>query len=136
MIPLRGERIIIDFEKAMRRALLKVIKSIDSIIFVLGCWFHFCQSLRRKLSKLPNLFSKVKSNEIYADIFRRFQCFPLLPVHYIKISFIELCKEALKVDQTAFAPFIDYFNDEWIKIVTPYHFCVYMQTHNRRCRGF
>lgn len=133
LIPLRGKAIIIDFERAMRRALLKIIKSINSNLCVLGCWFHLCQALRRKLAQMPMLFAKVKSNECYANIFRRFQCLALLPENFIEISFIDLAKESLKLDKTLFAPFIDYFNNEWIKNVTPKHFCVHM--HDKRTTG-
>lgn len=127
LIPLRGDSIIIDFEKPMRRALIKTIASINSNLSILGCWFHMCQSLRRKLAKTPDLFEKVRTSETHADIFRRFQCLALLPVNYIETSFISLSKEALRLDKDAFAQFIDYFNTEWIKIVTPYHFSIYMR---------
>lgn len=130
LIPLRGEAIIIDFEKAMRKALIQILKSIDSHMSILGCWFHMCQALRRKLSKLPDLFQKVRSDEKYKNIFRRFQCLALLPLHHIASTFKDLCKDALKLDKDSFAPFVNYFNEEWMRIVTPYHFCVFM----RGCR--
>lgn len=52
---------------------------------------------------------------------------PLLPLEYIESTFKSLCKEALKLDKDQFSPFITYFHDEWMKTVTPYHFCVYMR---------
>lgn len=127
LIPLRGDAIIIDFEKAMRTGLNRVLSSIDSDMSVLGCWFHFCQALRRYLAKLLQLFEKVKRDERYYAIFRRIQCLPLLPLHHIEISFKKVSKDALKLDKELFSPFINYFHNEWMKKVTPYHFCVYMR---------
>lgn len=125
LIPLIGDGIIIDYEKAMRRALIKVLASINSNMQVLGCWFHYCQALRRKLAKTSALFEEIRCDEKNKDIFRRFQCLPLLPLHHIESSFRSSSKEALKLDKNLFPSFIDYFNAEWMKIVTPYHFCVY-----------
>lgn len=127
LIPLRGEAIIIDFEKAVRKALILVLKSIKSALFILGCWFHFCQAIRRKVSQMPALYEKIKKDPRYKDIFRRFQCLPLLQLHHIEGAFRDLSKEALSLDQNSFAPFVDYFYKEWIQIVKPKHFCVYMR---------
>lgn len=118
LIPLRGQAIIIDLEKAMRRALINVLDSIDSIMAILGCWFHFCQALRRYLAKMPALYKKVNSDEIYRNIFRQFQCLPLLPLHHIESSFRDLCIEALRLDKDLFAIFVDYFRIENIRILT------------------
>lgn len=127
LVPLRGEAIIIDFEKAIRKALIRILKSIGSEMSILGCWFHMCQALRRKLVSMTELFVKVKTDETYKNIFRRFQCFALLPLEHIESAFKNLCIEALRLDNQLFAPFIDYFNNKWMRIVTPYHFCVYMR---------
>lgn len=43
-------------------------------------------------------------------------------------TFRDLAKEALKLDNIPFAPFVDYFHKEWIKTVTPKHFCVYQSS--------
>lgn len=127
LIPLRGKSIIIDFEKAIRRALIRVLRKNRSNMSILGCWFHFNQALRRKLAQMPALFAKVQSNVEYKELFRQFQCLPLLPLEDIEKMFRYLCKEAFKLDKDLFAPFINYFHNEWMKIVTPLHFCVYMR---------
>lgn len=121
LIRLTGNAIIIDFEKAMRKALLRILKKYNSDMMILSCWFHFCQALRRKLSQMPALFEKVKSDETYRTIFHRFQCLPLLPLHYIEESFRSLSKATLKLNKDLFAPFVNYFNKEWMKTVTPQH---------------
>lgn len=128
LIPLRGQAIIIDFEKAMRRGLLLVLRANGSMMAILGCWFHFCQALRRKLLKLPDLAHKIRTNDKYKDIFRRIQCLPLIRCEDIEPTFKDLGKEALKLDKKLFAPFLNYFHNEWIKTVTPKHFCVFKCT--------
>lgn len=127
LIYLTGDAIIIDFEKAMRKALLRILKKYNSDMLILSCWFHFCQALRRKLAQMPALFEKVKADETYRTIFRRFQCLPLLPLHHIEESFRSLSKTALRLNKDLFAPFVNYFNKEWMKTVTPSHFCLYMR---------
>lgn len=49
LISLHGSGFIIDFEAAMRTAILSVVPAAN----VIGCWFHFCQCLRRKMASLP-----------------------------------------------------------------------------------
>lgn len=53
LIPLTGAGIIIDFEKAERLALSQL--NLDIVIY--GCWFHFCQALRRKMATMGELFN-------------------------------------------------------------------------------
>lgn len=122
LIPIEGQSIIIDFEKSMRLALIKL----NTGIMILGCWFHHCQCLRRKLASMPELHKLVRSNDKMKSIFRQFQCLALLPHDLIEPTFIELSKEALKLSPL-FAPFIDYYYNEWIKIVKPIHFSVFMR---------
>lgn len=111
----------------MRKTLIRVLNSIDSDMQILGCWFHFCQAVRRKLAKLTPLFEKVKSDEKYKHIFRRFQCLPLIPLDLVQDTFKKLCIEVLKLDKELFSPFINYFHNEWMIVVTPLHFCVYLR---------
>lgn len=122
LIPLVGAGIIIDFEKAERLA----ISRLNTGILIYGCWFHFCQALRRKLASMGELFELVRTNENAKNIFTQFQCLALLPADLIEPTFKELAKKALKLS-TLFAPFVDYFDREWIKIVKPHHFSVFMR---------
>lgn len=127
LISLREEGIIIDFEKGIRTALKRMLQKVNSSMPILGCWFHFTQAVRRKMTQFSPSFHKIKTDEKYSNIFRRFQCLPLLPVQHIECAFRDLAKEALKLDKDFFPPFINYFNSEWIKILTPHYFCVYMR---------
>lgn len=120
LIPLVGKGIIIDFEKAMRAA----IKRINNGIRIYGCWFHFCQSLRRKVASLKELFELIRNDSTSKHIFRRFQCLALLPAYEIEQAFISLSREALQFPH--FVDFVDYFNDEWINRVKPQYFSVFL----------
>lgn len=122
LIPIVGQGIIIDFEKAERLALGQLRTGIP----VLGCWFHFCQALRKMMATMGELFELVRNNENVKTIFAQFQCLPLLPAHLIENTFRNLAKKALKTT-VKFDRFIDYFNREWMKIVTPKHFSVFMR---------
>lgn len=122
LLPLSGSGIIIDFEKAERQAISKLKTGIK----IFGCFFHFCQALRRKLASMGQLFELVRNQEKVKNIFSQFQCLALLPAAEIEDSFKKLAKKALK-ETILFANFIDYFDREWIKIVTPKHFSVFMK---------
>lgn len=122
IIELKGNGIIIDFEKAMRAALRKVSPNIP----ILGCWFHFCQALRRKMASMEHLLALIKDNPDAKNIFRKFQCLALLPNDKIKDAFVYLLREALEEKKIKeFAPFISYFKKEWMEIVGPEYFSVF-----------
>lgn len=122
LLEINGSGIIIDFEKAMRAAVKKVAPNIP----ILGCWFHFCQALRRQMASMKNLLALTKENFDAKLIFRKFQCLALLPYDKIKDGFVYLLREALNENEfKEFAPFIDYFKKEWMQIVTPEYFSVW-----------
>lgn len=75
---------------------------------------------------MGELFELVRTDDIAMTIFRQFQCLALLPADKIEITFKDLAKKTLKVSPL-FSNFIDYFNREWIKIVKPIHFSVFMR---------
>lgn len=122
LIELNESGIIIDFEKAERGA----ISELQMGIRIFGCWFHFCQALRRKIASMQELFQLVRTDGMAKHLFLKFQCLALLPSDMIEDAFKELAKRALR-DFALFAPFVDYFDREWIKIVTPHHFSVFMR---------
>ncbi|XP_031621917.1 uncharacterized protein LOC116339967 [Contarinia nasturtii] len=75
---------------------------------------------------MGDLFELVRKDEGAKTIFSQFQSLPLLPSTLIESAFKELAKKALR-RSPLFANFIDYFNREWIKIVKPKHFSVFMR---------
>lgn len=53
---------------------------------ILGCWFHFCQALRRWMRSMENLYALIRKNSNAQCIFRQFQCLALLPYNQIKTA--------------------------------------------------
>lgn len=128
IIPLFGKGFIIDYEKAMRRALREVVPNVK----VLGYWFHFCQAVRRNAASMKNLFELIRSDPEVNLLFRRFQCLALLPEQYIEEMFMKVNRDALKKSEHL-RDFIDCFHDEWILRVTPKHFSVFDQDTKTTC---
>lgn len=128
LIPLFGKGFIIDFEKAMRSALRRVVPNVK----VIGCWFHFCQAVRRKAASMKNLFELIRTDSEVNLFFRRFQCLALLPGEHIEETFMKLSRDALKISEH-FGNFIDYFHEEWIVRVTPRHFSVFDEVTRTTC---
>lgn len=126
LVAIVGAGIIIDFEKAERLA----IKKLKTNITIYGCWFHFCQALRRNLAKMGILYELVRRDENARIIFKPFECLALLPDDVIEATFEKLAKKALKISPL-FASFIDYFDRERIKIVKPQHFSVFKSFNNQ-----
>lgn len=122
LIPLSGKGFLTDFEKAMRLALYIVLPS----IIVYGCWFHFCQAVRRKMTSMKDLAALVRKDISAKNLFRRFQCLASLPSNVIEKEFVELSKEAILYSEYFWIR-IDYYDNEWIKRVKPVHFSVYLK---------
>lgn len=104
-----------DYEKAMRNGLKSVYKN----ALLVACWFHFCQALRRKCSKIPDFFKHVSSNEAADRLFHKFLALPLLPSDKIREGFAMLklglqCMEP----REPYEKFLKYFETQWLKNVS------------------
>lgn len=122
ILPLDGKGIITDFEQALRNGLRNVIP--DTPLY--GCWFHHCQALRRKLASIPKLFDISRKEFKAAEFYRKIQCLALLPADKIKDAFDQLAYEALQ-NYPEFAEFVNYYDSQWIRKVTPAGFSVFLQ---------
>lgn len=122
LIEINGCGIIIDFENAMRAALKKVSPEIR----VHGCLFHFMQAITRQMASMKSLYELIRTNADAKFLFRKFQSLALLPANLIKNEFVSLLKEALVTFKfNEFAPFVEYFKNQWLNRVKPVHFSVY-----------
>jgi hypothetical protein len=65
LIPLNNESFITDYETATTKA----IKTLFSDATVWGCWFHFCQNVRRKVAKLSSLEKNIRLNKEFARVY-------------------------------------------------------------------
>lgn len=114
--------IITDFERALRNALRATVATTK----LLGCWFHHCQALRRKVASISELFELVKRDKEARILYRRFQCLALLPAEKIKSAFEVLGFEALgKYPQ--FEKFIRYYDKQWIEREKPENYSVFLE---------
>lgn len=125
---LQCESIVTDYEAAMRQAIRKVVPGVQ----LLGCWFHYAQSIRRKVASLSELFELVRKNEQIRNIYYKIICLPLLPHQHIEKAFNELALEGLKLTK-AFTPFVKYFQNQWLKRVGAENFSVFLQETRTTC---
>lgn len=125
---LQCEAIITDYEQAMRQAIRKVVPGVKQ----LGCWFHFAQAIRRKVASHAELFELTRTNAEARNIYYKIICLALLPHDKIEKAFNELALEALKLSKS-FMPFIKYFQNQWLKRVTPKNFSVFLQETRTTC---
>lgn len=112
----KPEIFITDFEKGLRNGLRTVFPDANLV----GCWFHYCQCLRRQIiNNYKPLRSFLKNSEDGMRIYRKFQSLPLLPSFLIKKA-VEYLKE--DIDQFGFTPkfqpFLSYYDKQWMKMVT------------------
>ena len=95
---------MLDFEKATWNALRSTYGGLDLV----GCFFHWCQAIRRKMDQE----GLAKSN-ISAEVRRMCRlllALPLLPVQFIKHSFDSIISQATGPLLTVCA----YMNRQWI----------------------
>lgn len=127
LIELVGQGIIIDFEQAMRTA----IKTLFPELAVFGCWFHHCQALRRAVASNKKLFHLIRNNPDAKLLFRQFQCLALLPADRIETAFVWLLRQTLEEHNfSEFAPFLEYYKNQWLLRVKPQSYSVFMR-HTR-----
>lgn len=122
LLQLDARAIITDFEVALRGGLRFVVPNTP----LLGCWFHHCQAIRRKVASIPTLFGLIKRDARAAEFYRLFQCLALLPASKIEPAFIQIAHSALQ-SFPEFASFIEYYENQWIKKETPTSYSVFLQ---------
>lgn len=104
-----------DYEKAMRGALCKVYPASEHF----GCWFHFCQAVRRRANKEANgLVAFIKSNNDALEIYGKLLCLPLLPAKQINETFQSIKSDAYEFESHMFGSFIKYYQLQWIETVS------------------
>lgn len=122
ILPMKGSKIITDFEIALRNALREIL--VDLIL--LGCWFHYCQALRKRIASEYQLFLLIRTNEEARLLYRKCQCLALLPADKIRPAFYQLAFKAVQ-DFPQFLKFIEYFDKQWIRKEKPESFSVFLQ---------
>jgi hypothetical protein len=108
LVQLKLASFITDYEASMRKA----VQSLFPAAKIRGCWFHFCQALRRKVAKLPKLAKQIRHDQKVKRLYHKFLCIPLVPATKIISAYNELKTEAKSF--TRFKPFLKYFEKQWL----------------------
>lgn len=101
-----------DYETAMRNALRACYPDSELV----SCWFHYCQAIRRKASQLPAFFELIRTNTSARKLYFKFQALALLEESAIENAFVQLKRLTLQFD--AFAPFVKYYEHQWMNRVS------------------
>lgn len=104
-----------DFENGLRKSIKRVFP--QSIIR--GCWFHFCQAVRRNVSvKYHPLAEFIRTNKSASKAFHKILCLPLLPADDIPFIYNVIKSEVIEFDtKSKFKAFLEYFENFWINQV-------------------
>lgn len=122
VLPLDARAAIMDFERPMRNGFSAVVPCVK----LLGCWFHHCQALRRKVASQCELLELIKSDKDARIFYRKFQCLALLPASKIKMAFDQLAFSALdKFPQ--FEKFLRYYDNQWLQREEPESYSVFLE---------
>lgn len=102
-----------DYETALRNGFAKVVANAS----MGACWFHFTQAVKRNAVKLPNLIKFIRSDAVAEAIYYKLLCLPLLPAQHIIPAFNMLKSAAYDLNKKLFAPFLKYYENQWLKRV-------------------
>lgn len=104
-----------DFEQALQKALRITFPEAK----IRGCWFHFCQALRRKISQnYRGLGAYIRSSKDAKDMYYKLLCLPLLPPKDIKLTFYVIKEHIVQFDVNGkYNDFLKYFERQWITTV-------------------
>lgn len=127
---------ISDYETALRNALRYVYPEAD----IIGCYFHYCQAIKKKSSKIANFLTLLQSDASAKKLYHKFLALPLVRLDLIPAASAHLIAQSLAFGKP-FADFVDYFETQWIRKETALSFCVFkkisrtnnlVESHNSR----
>lgn len=104
-----------DYECGMRIALREIYPDAK----LLACWFHYCQAIRRKCSKIVGFLVMLQKNKAAEKLFLKFLALPLLPAGKIREAFelLKLNANTLENKKKLFPRFLKYFEYQWLNRV-------------------
>lgn len=112
------DRVICDFEIS----LISAIQAEFPNTTVRGCYFHFCQSLWRKVQQL-GLASEYRQNRSVKKVIRKIMSLGYLPTAVVRMKFnlifVSRSVARLMVNVPGLRDFIDYFNMNYINGIFP-----------------
>lgn len=113
---------MLDYEKGLRKSLRKCFPQTN----LKGCWFHYCQAIRRKIStKFKSIMTSVRSNKAFALLYHKILAIPLLPAYGILDVFGSIKHEMKLHDKDGNVDkFLQYFEKEWLQKVIILFACI------------
>ncbi|CAF0860393.1 unnamed protein product [Brachionus calyciflorus] len=102
------ERVLSDFEITFLIRINTVFKDVE----IKGCWFHYCQAIKRNLFSL-GLKKRFVNDWNFRFWIRRILVLPLIQVEYLERAFKIIVKE-LPSNDPNFLEFIRYFITQWL----------------------
>lgn len=111
--------ITMDFEISVREALSVVLPQVT----VIGCHFHFCQCLNRKVQNLGMAREYQDNVAGLRDFVRKLGSLALVPLHSVNLLFQELRDAAPQLP--AVPLLLQYFEQQWLHRWTPEFWNVY-----------
>lgn len=118
---LNGATFITDYEASLRRA----IKSsfLDTKLY--GCWFHYCQAVRRQITtKHKQLAQFIRQNSKASVEYHKILSLPLLPSAQIVSVFGKIKDDIGKLERHyEFTNFLLYFEKQWLTKVSTSKLC-------------
>lgn len=128
-----------DYEIALRNA----IKTVYPACSRKACYFHLTQAARKRASKIPQFFDKIRTNPNMYRLYHKFLMLPLLPAGKILEGFSILKSESAEHGEV-FEDFIDYYHRQWIVKEGPNAISVFeaksrtnnmVESHNARLKA-
>lgn len=108
LLELKPKTFNTDFEKGLRNPIIQIFLQTR----LKGCWFHYCQALRRKLSKMSEQAQMVKTTN---EARRAFEKILVIP------NAFNICKQGAYANnkcysksENSFQKFFDYFQHQWL----------------------
>lgn len=114
LIKLSPQLIHSDYEASLVRALRNVYPGAK----ITGCWFHYCQALRRRFryGKKKEMFRDLMNNPDAYNLYKKLLSLPLLPATRIEEGFNIIKEEIFKKDFSRFfKSTLGYFDNYWLK---------------------
>lgn len=116
MIQLDPKSIHSDYEASLVKALRIVYPSAK----IHGCWFHYCQAIRKRMGKgrRRQLFKDLNNRSDAYNIYQKLLKLPLLPATKIPEGFEIVKQEAIEKNQIGtFGAIFNYYEKYWLKKV-------------------
>lgn len=115
---LNGATFITDYEASLRKA----IKTSFTDTKLYGCWFHFCQAVRRQVTTKHKPLAQLIRQDSKASLeYHKLLSLPLLPAAHIVGAFEKIKDDIEKIDRNfRFSDFLDYFEKQWLTKVSTF----------------